>query len=109
MNRRGDEFGQIGFDELCALERDAELRADHCLRGGRSETDDGARFYDVDLGLQPRAAGADLRGVRLLVDATFPARLPFEMLDDVSDVDGRPIDAGLGERFVEESPGGADE
>ena len=51
----------------------------------------------------------DLAGVRLLVDAPLAARLEFEMLDRVGDVDAGAVDAGLGKRAVEQLAGRADE
>jgi hypothetical protein len=43
------------------------------------------------------------------VDPALAARLPFEVLDDVRDVDRRAVDPGRVERLVEKAPGGADE
>src|SRR5437660_5628205 len=109
MHGGGDEWSKRGLDELRALDRDAELRSDHCLSGGGSEADDGARLDHGDFGFEPWAAGGDLGGVRLLVDAAFAARLPLEMLDDVRDVDGLAVDARFGEGLVEERAARTDE
>lgn len=43
------------------------------------------------------------------MDATLPARLPFEVLDRVRDINRGPVDAGFLERAIEELPGRADE
>ena len=57
----------------------------------------------------PGPAGADLRGVGLLVDAPLAAQAVLEVLDHVGDVDVGPDDAGLLERIVEHAARGADE
>ena len=84
-------------------------RAEQRLRRGRAEADDHARLDQRDLGVEPRPAGGDLAGVRLLVDAPLAARLPLEVLDDVGDVDRCAVDAGVLERAVEQLAGRADE
>ena len=43
--------------------------------------------------VEPGLAGAHLAGVRLLVDAPLPPRLPLEVLHGVGDVDRAPVDA----------------
>src|SRR5438045_1079853 len=43
------------------------------------------------------------------MEAAFAARFPLEVFDGVGDVDGRAIDVGGGEGFVEQAAGGADE
>src|ERR1051326_2721641 len=109
MYGRRDELRERRRHELAALNRHFEFRADHRLRRGRSEADDGARLDDVDLRLQPRHASGDLDRIRLLVDASLSARLPFEMLHDVRDVDARSIDARFVERLVEQCARRTDE
>ena len=59
--------------------------------------------------VDPPAAMVDLGVVRRLVDAPLAARLVFEMLHRVGDVDARAVDAGFGERAVEHLPGRSDE
>ena len=68
-----------------------------------------ARLHERDLGVEPRPAGRDLAGVRLLVDAPLAARLPLEVLDDVGDVDLRAVDPRLRERPIEQRAGRTDE
>src|SRR5438270_8271664 len=109
MHGGGDEWRQRRVDELGALDRNAALRSDHCLGRRRSEADDRARLDHADIRFEPWAAGCDLGGVRLLMDAAFAARLPFEMLDDVRNVDGLAIDARFREGFVEQRAGRTDE
>ena len=67
-------------------------------RRGRAERHDDARPYDLDLVVEPQAAGVDLARVGLLVDAPLAARLVLEMLHGVGDVDSRAVDAGRLER-----------
>src|SRR5438128_11345535 len=86
--------------ELPATSRNSELRADERLRGGRSKTDDHARFHDGQLRFEPRATGLNLVRSRRLVNAPFAPRLPLEMLHDVRDVHATPIESNLRERPV---------
>src|SRR6266511_6359305 len=75
----------------------------------RTQADEHARPYDVELGLEPRPAGGDLRRVRFLVDAALAASLPLEMLDDVRHVDLAAVDPSVLEGLVQELAGRADE
>src|SRR5438034_9884676 len=109
MDGGSDQRRERRLYERGALRGDLELGADDRLRRRRSEADDCARLDDLNLRLQPRTAGVDLPGVRLLVDAALAARLPLEVLDDVGDVDPRPVDARFDQRLVEQSAGGTDE
>src|SRR6185369_777421 len=63
----------------------------------------------LELALQPRAAGADLAGAGLLVQPQLAALQEFEVLHRVGDVVAHPRDAGVLERAVEELARGADE
>jgi hypothetical protein len=48
---------------------------------------------DLDFGFQPWQTGCNFQGIRLFVDAPFSARLPFEVLDRVRDIDLLPINS----------------
>ena len=109
MNRGQHVLGEVRLDRPPAFARDAKLPAEERLGGGSAEADEHTRLHDLELRLQPRPAGGDLGHVRLLVDAALAACDPLEVLDDVGDVDGLPVDAGVLERLVEELPGGPDE
>lgn len=54
------------------------------------------------------AAGGDLRGARLFVNAAFPARFPFEMLHGICDVNFRTVNSGFFKRDIEQSSGRPD-
>src|SRR6476469_7161028 len=103
--------GKRGLHGLPALLCDAKLFPEQRLRRGRSEHDDDAWLEHFDLLLEPWAARANLRVVRLLVNTTFALRaaLELEMLDRVREVHRFPIDAGLLERGVEQLAGRTDE
>src|SRR5205823_5881803 len=109
MHGRRDERRERRLHELAAMLRDAELAAEERLRGGRAETGEHLRLYDLDLRLEPRMARGDLLGARALVDAALPARRPLEVLDRIRDVHRLAVDAGLLERVVEDAAGGTDE
>src|SRR5712691_2639219 len=105
MHGRSDEWRKRRLNEGRPLGADAKPRSDHGLRSGRSEADDDARLDDIDLRLQPWPAGSDLRGIRLLVDAPLAARLPFEVLHHVGDIDAAAIDARFLQGLVQEVAG----
>src|SRR5579862_4179424 len=88
---------------------DAEGRTEHRLRRGRAHEDQEARPHGLDLGVQPRPAGADLLAVRLLMEPPLAAPDPPEMLDGVSDVDAGARDAGRLEALVEDAARRSDE
>src|SRR5690242_11641331 len=109
MDRGDDALRKVRLDQLAALLRDPEVAPEQGLCGGRTEADQHARPDHLELRLEPRATGCDLRPVRLLVDAALAAGLPLEVLDDVRDVDLAAVDARVLEGLVEKLPGRADE
>src|SRR5581483_4408414 len=64
-----------------------------------------AGTHDCELGLPPGPAGADLAGIRLLVQSHLPGALPLEVLHDVRDVDVVAFDPGRLQRAVEHATG----
>src|ERR1051325_2176832 len=94
---------------LSALGRDLELTAEQRLRRGRPHAHERLRLHDRELVVYARAVRVDLALVRTLVDPPLAARLPFEVLDDVGDVDGFAIDARFFERAIEQFAGRTDE
>jgi hypothetical protein len=70
-----------------------------CCR--RPEQDDEARPDGLDLCFEPRFAGADLLGVRLLVQASFAPAHPPEVLHRVGHVDAAAVDSSFREGPVE--------
>ena len=93
MDGRGNERSEVRSNKPAALLRDLEGAAEQRLGGGGSQTDENARLHQRDLGLEPRTARRDFRAVGLRVYPPLAAGLPFEMLDDVGDVDTAPVDA----------------
>src|SRR5215469_15278962 len=93
--------------QLSALLGDAKSTPQQGLGCGCAETNDYLRLYQVDLDLQPLMASRDLDRIRLLVNSTFAARLPLEMLDRVGHIGDTTIDAGLFQCFIQQSAGGA--
>src|SRR5207249_9595351 len=66
--------------------------AKESLAGGRSEADKQPGFNQAQLRFEPGPAGGDFARVGFLMDSPLPARLPFEMLDRICDVNLVPID-----------------
>ena len=64
---------------------------------------------DLELSVEPWAAGGDLHPIRLVVDAALAACPPLEVLDGIRHVHPLTIDARGAERFVEHATRGADE
>ena len=77
--------------------------------GGGAERHDEAGADEVELALQPPAVMRDLARGGALVQPALAALDVLEVLDGVGDVGFLAVDAGLGERAVEELAGGADE
>src|SRR4051794_21597000 len=76
---------------------------------GRAERHDDLGFDQGDFLVQPPSAGLDLASIRFLMDSALAARLEFEMLHRIGDIDVRAVDAGFFERRVEHFAGRADE
>src|SRR5205085_6925646 len=112
MNRRHNvqagSFWTRHLNHLPAVLHQLELRAEHRLRGRRTEADDDLRLHRAQLRLEPRAARFDLRHARFLVDAPLAPRLPLEMLHGVGDIHLMARNARSVQRLVEHRAGGAD-
>ena len=93
----------------CLVTRKARPKS-ACAAVAPSATTSSGRT-DGELGLEPRATGGELARVRLCVQAALAARggLPLEVLDRVGEVDLVAVEAGGGERLVEQAARGADE
>src|SRR5262245_41399515 len=83
VNGREHEWSERRGDELAAMGRDLERPAQERLCSRRAKTHDRARLDELNLGVEPRAAGVDFTGVRLLVNPALAPWLPLEVLDDV--------------------------
>jgi len=94
------------FNQLAALQGNAELRAEEGLSGGCPEADDQPRLDDGDFGFEPCPAGDDLGSGRMLVHAPLAALLELRMLDGVGHVYLAAIQI---DRSIEQATGGADE
>jgi len=101
VNGRHDDGSEVGLDRDTAVLADPELPSEQGLGGGSAEADEHLWLQQRELGVEPRAAGRDLRGVRLLVDPPFAAGLPLEVLDDIGDVGQLAVDPGLLQGLVE--------
>jgi hypothetical protein len=109
MRRDRDELGEVGLDRAPAVAADPDLRAEQGLRRGRAEAHQHVELDDLELGLEPWQAGADMPAVGPLMDPALPAELVAEVLDDVRDVHVVARDPGLFECLVENPARGNDE
>jgi hypothetical protein len=95
--------------DLATLLGDPEVLTDDRLGSRRAEADEQVRSDDLQLEIEPRTAGSDLRGVRTLMEAPLAARPPLEVLHDVANEDALPVDPGLGEGRIQQTAGRSDE
>ena len=86
MDRGGDQGGQVRFDELTPMLRQAEGPAQESLGRGGPQAHQDAGLHHLELALEPRPARRDLLSGRLLVDAPLSPRFELEVLDHVGDV-----------------------
>jgi len=96
---------KVTLDGRAAIPGDAEIFSEKRLRGTCSEANEDCGADNFEFRIEPRAARFDLRMTRLFVDAALSSFRsgPFEMLDNIGDVDVGAIDARLDECFVEKS------
>ena len=94
---------------LAAQGGDGDRLAEQRAGGGGAERDDERRPDQGQFLLEPPAAGTDLAGIGLFVDAALAPPLELEMLHRIGDVGPLARHAGLGQRLVEQLPGRTDE
>src|SRR5438105_15078642 len=97
------------LDELTALRADAKIAAEHRLGRSRPEQHEDPWLDERNLGVEPRPAGTDLRGVRFLMQASLSRGFPFEMLDRIGDIDAGAVDACGNKRLVKQAAGRTNE
>src|SRR5580658_3914829 len=90
----GGDWAARGIENLAAMLGEAKIRAEQILSGGRPQTNDDSGTDRIDLLVQPWAAGDDFEGIGLLVQPSFTARFPFEMLHRVGYIDVTAVDTG---------------
>ena len=81
--------------------RHPKIPSEQRLGGRRSKTHNHLGPERRDFRLQPRAASGNFSRVRLFMDSAFAARLPFEMLYRIGNVDWFAIKSGLGKGRIE--------
>jgi len=81
---------------LASLLAHQEVTPHNALGGGSSQQHDDVWPNSCNLRVEPRAACADFQRRWFLMDTALAARLPFEVLDDIRDVDLVPTDADCG-------------
>lgn len=105
---RDDDVAKPAFEDLMLRRRNSDLRAEQRLHRGRAEADNGARLDARDFRLEPWLTRVDLADARLHVNPPAASWLPFEMLDRVGHVHLSSIEAGVGQRFIEQRARGPD-
>lgn len=81
--------------------RDFERGTKQGLSSDRPKADDQPGMHNFQFCLKPGAASMDLLYAGLFVNAELSARLPFEMLDGIGDVNFSAIDTGFFQAFIE--------
>ena len=93
-------------DRFPARAADRHSLSQYGSRGGCAQSNDNARTDNVQLLIEPPAAGRDFRRFRCLMDAPLAASLMLEMLDGIGDIDACPIDLRLLQRPIQQLPRG---
>ncbi len=105
MDRGHDPGRKLRFEDFSAFPRDAKGRAEERLGRGRAEADESFWPNDTQFRFHPGPAGGDITRIWLLMNAAFPARLPFEVLDRVRHVNRVAIDPRVFQRAIEKLAG----
>src|SRR5262245_14278475 len=109
MDRHDHSSGGRTRQDLPAMLRQLERRAENRLRRGASKTDDDRRLDGAQLDIEPRTARLDLRPARLLVDTALSTWFPLEVFHRIGDIHVGAWDACFRERLVEERTSRPDE
>jgi histidinol phosphatase-like PHP family hydrolase len=80
VSGREHDGRQRALERAAAIARHAKGRTHHGQARGGAQQQHQLRFHELELGLEPRIAGADLAVLRLFVDARLAARLEREVL-----------------------------
>ena len=104
----GSHWTMIRGKYFSAVFCQSKLCSEETLGGGCAETDNQLRMNGGNLSFQPWAAGCYFQRVWLLVQPNLSARLPFEVLHSIGDVDLAPIDPRRLEAFIEQLAGRSD-
>ena len=99
----------VALQPLAALGHNAHLVAHQGHRRGRTERDEGLRFHDGDLVVEPVVARGHFALRRRLVDAPLAAQFVLEVLDGVGDEHLGRRHAGFLECARQQLARGADE
>ena len=102
MNRRRDGRGPGVGRKFPVVLAEPISRTQQGLCRRCTQAHDDSRLDQRDLGLEPRTARVDLRCVRFLMDSAFAPFLEFEVFDDVGDVYGGSVDAGVAQGAIEQ-------
>ena len=109
MDRDEGSLRPRRLDDTAAFPQDLDLALEDSPRRRAAETHETPWLDDLQFGLPPRAARGDLTAVRFLMEPPFASWLPFEMLHRVSDVAFLAIQAGLGQRSIQQPASWSDE
>src|SRR5208337_821043 len=88
------------LDELTSVLRHTKIASQKRLCCRRSKAHNHLGANGRDFRIKPGPASGNFGGVGLFMDPSFSARLPFEMLYDIRNVDLLTINTGLGESGV---------
>ena len=98
-----------GVEHLATTGRDPDRAAEQGAGRRGAQADHHSGPHRRELGLQPRVAGVDLVGTRLLVEAPLAPVLVLEVLHGVGDVEPGAIEPGLLDATPEHAPRRPDE
>src|SRR5579864_2041583 len=97
-------------DNLSPLPADTKVFSEQGLSGTRSRANQNLGLHNFEFRIEPWPAGFNFRIPRLFMDALFaPLRKrPFEVFDDVGNINIFSIDSGFCQRAIEKTTSGAD-
>src|SRR5262245_59754735 len=96
------------FDPLAAPLGDAKVFSQKRLCRGGAQADQHFGLYLCDLGVEPGTASVDFSRIGLGMKPALTHENPFEVFDDIGDVDLAAINTGQSQSLVQNSTCGAD-
>ena len=100
VDSREDPRRKLRRQYLAALARNAKSRAENRLCRRRTQGHHQFWLNDSQFRFQPGATGCSLAGIWLLMNPSFPARLPLKMFHRVRDIYLGPINPSFLQRLI---------
>src|SRR5688572_13925669 len=109
MHGERDEGRERRLEKAASVARHFCGRSEQRAGSSGAERHDNLRFYRLNPLGEPHAAREHFFAIRFLVNPSFAARLPFEMLDRVGEINLSWIEASFLECLTQQLPRWTDE